>query len=203
MWSMVYGQPGMVAWCLDHGASVIPSDEDWERYGVIQGPRYCDPILDAAAAHGDIATFELLRLKGAPLGQRTLHRAVEVAGFGPKRAEDPEKLSEKQREDRAKHARHMDMVYHLLDVLKLDVNAPDRAPGDTRGMSSAYGTPICYISGSFRPDLETCELTWLLLDRGADPAPALKDAEGHAPFLEDVKAWKSRHSGRGRNCCVQ
>jgi hypothetical protein len=69
-------KPGMVAWCLDHGASVIRSDRNWERHGVVEGPRRCDQILDSAAVQGDIISFELLRLIGAPVGQQTLHRAV-------------------------------------------------------------------------------------------------------------------------------
>jgi hypothetical protein len=157
-------EPGMVAWCLDHGASVIPSDRNWERHGVVEGPRRCDQTLDSAAVQGDIISFELLRLIGAPVGQQTLHRAVKAAAFGHNSAEDPEKDPEKQRENRVDHARHMNIVYHLLNMLKLDVNAPDQAPGDSRGMSSAYRTPICYIPGSFRPDLDSRELTWLLLD---------------------------------------
>lgn len=37
------------------------------------------------------------------------------------------------------------------------------------------------------------ELVWFLLDRGADPKPALVEAKafgGHAAFTEWVEAWK-------------
>jgi hypothetical protein len=196
----------MVAWCLEQGASVTHSDRHWEQHDCVMVTRRCSPILDSVVQGGDIALFEPLRSRGAPVGQQTLHKVVEMAAFGHDGPEDPDKDTKKQREDRAKHARCMNLVRHLLDVLKLD-----GAPGDTRGMSSAHGTPICYIPGVFRPERDSWELTWLLLDRGADPAPALKDAEeyGHAPFPADVEACKARNPGRAvnlegrdRSCCV-
>ena len=108
------------------------------------------------------------------------------------------------------------MIRHLLDVLRLDVNFPDVAPGDMRGRSSAYGTPLCYVVGIGRPDCDARELTWLLLDRGADPRPAIILAEeyDHATFIEyidrsnigkgytDYERYNRREKSK-RLCCVQ
>lgn len=198
----------MVAWCLEHGASVTP---------VPKLPRGRDSVLERAAASASVATFELLRSKGAPLGQRTLHRAVETAAVGHTGSETPENDTEAQRESRAEHTKRMQMVHHLLNVVRLDVNAPDQPPGQRYGMHNAWGTPICYIPGMGMPERDARELTWLLLDRGADPTPALKIAneDGNTTFVGDVDAWKAQNSredqnnrndqnGRDdRSCCVQ
>jgi hypothetical protein len=211
MWSMV-SNTDMIAWCLEHGASVHPNNQEWERYGVTMSARHCDPILESVGGSGNVATYKLLRSKGAPLGQRTLHRAVERAAVGIRAPVDSEVDTEQHRKDRAEYTERMAMVGHLLDVVKVDVDTPDRAPGCTKGMSSAWGTPISYIPGAGMPERDSRELTWLLLDRGADPAPALEVAKemDNTLFAENVEAWKAQNpggpakaKGSGRSCCVQ
>ena len=196
------------AWCLEHGASVKSPPVDSCR---------CRRILEKAANSGaSIATFELLRSRGVPIGRRTLHRAIETAVFGHNGSEDPEKDTREQRESREKYARYMVMIRHLLDVLRLDVNFPDVAPGDMRGRSSAYRTPLCYVVGIGRPDCDARELTWLLPDRGEDPRPAIILAKeyDHATFIEhvdrsntekgytDYERYNRREKSK-RICCVQ
>lgn len=65
--------PDLLAWCLAHGASVdLPS---------VDLPSNTPPVIEIAAAEGTVATLELLRARGASLGQRILHRAVEQAAI--------------------------------------------------------------------------------------------------------------------------
>ncbi|KAK3216571.1 hypothetical protein GRF29_1g205000 [Pseudopithomyces chartarum] len=205
MWLMT-NHADMIVWCLNHGASVLPSYQPWYRFGIEQAPRHCDPILERVANR---EVFEILRAKGAPLGQRVLHKAVQMAAFGHEGRDDPEKGTTKQQRDTARQAERLELVRYLLDDVKLDVNAPDREPGSTKGMSSAWGTPLCYVPGIGRPDLDSRELTWLLLNRGADPVPALEVAKDmdQKSFEADVAAWtrlnpKKAHGG-DRSCCVQ
>ncbi|KAF2129708.1 hypothetical protein P153DRAFT_366220 [Dothidotthia symphoricarpi CBS 119687] len=196
----VTSDDALVKWCLDHGANVSTP----------KGSRSCDPILETCANSGNLASFKLLRSKGAPLGRRTLHKAVEMAAWGHTGSSNPEKDTEQQRQCRTKHAEHIMMVRYLLNVVGLDVNAPDRPPGCKKGMHSAWGTPICYIPGCGMPERDARELTWLLLDRGADPAPALQIAkeDGNAIFAEDVNAWKAQKGSEKEqkpkhSCCLQ
>lgn len=205
MWFMT-SHADMIVSCLDHGASVLPSNLPWDRYGIEQAPRHCDPILEWVA---NPEIFQILRAKGAPLGQRVLHKAVGMAAFGHDGCDDPDKDTENQQSDRAKQTERLEFVRYLLDDVKLDVNAPDREPGSTKGMSSAWGTPLSYVPGIGRPDLDSRELTWLLLYRGADPEPALEVARDmdQKSFQADVAAWtqlnpKKAHSD-DRSCCVQ
>jgi hypothetical protein len=86
MWFMV-SNTDMVAWCLEHGASVHPNNQEWDRYGVMMTARHCKSILESVGGWGNVATYELLRSKGAPLGQCTLHHAVEMAAVGNERTE--------------------------------------------------------------------------------------------------------------------
>ena len=203
MWFMT-SHADMIVWCLNHGASVLPSNQPWDRFGIEQAPRHCIPILEIVANR---KVFEILRAKGAPLGQRVLHKAVGRAAFGHEGSDDPEK--DKQESGRARKAERLEFVRYLLDDVKLDVNAPDREPGSRKGMSSAWGTPLSYVPGIGRPDLDSRELTWLLLDRGADPEPALEVARDHdhKSFQADVAAWMQLNpknaQSRDRGCCVQ
>jgi hypothetical protein len=120
-----------------------------------------------------------------------------------------EKTKRKAKPERAaNYAERMAMVIHLLDIVGLDVNAPDQPPG--RVLPDHEGTPICYVAGSPQPDTDARELTWLLLDRGADPTPAFQAAEvNHNPkFAQYVDEWTAQRGdgskqGIGRNCCVQ
>lgn len=82
MW-LVATDFNMVKWCLEHGASVHPQGQEPFRDGVTKTKdrHECQQILEVVAACGSIATFDLLRSKGAPLGWRPLHVAVESAAY--------------------------------------------------------------------------------------------------------------------------
>ena len=209
MWHFVTDSD-MVAWCLEHGASVYPKDQEALRDDIVTiDQRSCPQILERAAGWATIATFELLRSKGAPLGWRPLHLAVETATYWQVdrgEADRGEKEDEKEKGTKSDHAQRyverMAMVHHLVDVVGLDVNAPDQPPGGR--VPDRNGTPLCYILGSNVLDTDTRELTWFLLDRGADPVPALQVAKltGHPRFADDVEKWTALQGG-GRKCCVQ
>lgn len=197
MWHVVRDHD-MVVWCLDHGASVHVRDRGPDIKDVIWS---CPEILERAAAWASITTFELLRSKGAPLGWRPLHLAVETATFGHDDEAEGEKGGEKK-EAWIDHAERMAMVRHLLDEVKLDVNALDQPLGSR--VPTCAGTPICYIPGSDMLERDNRELTWLLLDHGADPTPAFELARvcQYPQFVEDVEAWKAQQKG-DHKCCVQ
>ncbi|KFY30243.1 hypothetical protein V493_02052 [Pseudogymnoascus sp. VKM F-4281 (FW-2241)] len=189
MW-LVATDYDMVKWCLEHGASVHPRGQELFRDGVTKtkARRECQQILEIVAPHGSIATFDLLRSKGAPLGWRPLHLAVETATY----------FSPSDKNDDVKHIERMAMVHYLLDVVGLDVNAPDQPVG-SKILPMHSGTPICYISDGML-GRDNRELTWLLLDRGADPTDALRFAKSDSDFAEDVKewkAWKEKQGGDG------
>lgn len=194
MWNVVKDYD-LVKWCLEHGASVHPRGQEPFRDGITttKSRGECQQILEKVARCGSIATFELLRSNGAPLGWRSLHFAVETATYGRPGKEGDYSIH---------HDERMAMVRHLLDVVKLNVNAPDQPVG-TRVMPTHSGTPICYIPDSKSLERDTRELTWLLLDRGADPTRALEIAKLYYPkFVEDVKAWRATQGGDCK-CCVQ
>ena len=69
MWQIAENED-MVKWCLDHGASVVP------RISSVASP--VPPILEHVAAHGDIATYKLLRAEEALVG-RSLNFAFAAA----------------------------------------------------------------------------------------------------------------------------
>lgn len=189
MW-LVATDYDMVKWCLEHGASVHPQGQEPFRDGVTKTKdrRECQQILEIVAPHGSIATFDLLRSKGAPLGWRPLHLAVETATY----------FIPSDENDDARHTERMAMVHYLLDVVGLDVNAPDQPVG-SKTLPMHNGTPICYIYDE-RTGRDNRELTWLLLDKGADPTDALRFAKPDSDFAEDVKAWnawKEKQGGDG------
>ena len=219
MW-YIFGNGDMVIWCLEHGASVHPRDQEPLRDDILTlSQRSCPPILEYAASWATVATFELLRATGAPLGWRPLHLAVETAtypyidrdernqqwqGEGEK-AEESEKVKEGVNPANT-YAERMAMVRHLIDVVGLDVNAPDQPPGTSYG--DRRGNPLCYVAttGSMETDLR--ELTWFLLDRGADPSAALVYASawegGNTKFVHAVEEWRVRQAENGSGkCCLQ
>ncbi|PTB42622.1 uncharacterized protein TrAFT101_008288 [Trichoderma asperellum] len=192
LWS-VLRYPDLVEWCLAQGASVyLPGDTPPRNAnGVGETPR--ESLLVCAAKHATVATFELLRERGAPLERRALHEAAEFAAiyalpYGS--AADPAHV--------ALFRERVDMVRHLVDVVGLDVNSQEAWPGKCRG------TPLYYIARrNNRKDAR--EVIWFLLDRGADPdlgstmgdlqiESAIKDAEKHSNtrFLEAVQEWRDR-----------
>lgn len=179
MWHVV-SDDEMVKWCLDHGASVHP-----------RHPQRCAPILEYVAQSGSVQTYSRLLKKGAPPG-RSLHLSVAIATVG-----DPRKEKDKKNQ-----AARMQMVRYLVDKVGLDVNESDQ-PQEGRQLPGRHGTPICYIPGTVG-GMDTRELTWYLLDRGADPTPALKIAEQDYPqFIEDFEAWKVQRKAGESKCCVQ
>jgi len=182
VWSCIHDREKLV-WCLKHGAKLATPGE----------PPYKRPILQKVAEAGDIATFEFLRAKRAPLGPCTLHRAVLMAALGHDGSDDPEKDEEWQRRSRARYVQRMAMVRHLVDTVGLDVNKLD-FPRDTKWLQGEMGTPLEYIVGVGRPDTDARELTWFLLDRGADPDAALAEARkfDHPTFIEWVEGWEAQ-----------
>jgi hypothetical protein len=186
----------MISWCLKHGASLTTMDPDRDWY-------HCPPILGFVAILSTVEEFELLRAEGAPLGWRLLHKAIQTTThYAPKVGEKEREEEKRIYPERAEqYAERIAMVHHLLDVVGIDVNAPDQPSGGQRPMH--YGTPICYIPGSEMPDTDTRELTWLLLNRGADPTPAFKVAElcDYLRFVQYVEDWNAQQGGR-RSCSI-
>ncbi len=192
MWQVVE-KYDMVVWCLNHGADPSP---------IIDRRKHESPILEKVAGYGDVRTFKLLRSQGCPIGERTLHRAVEEAAISSPKYKDPEKETEWDRKDRRSHPERMAMVRYLVDKVCLDVNGSDQIfPGDLRG---CRGQPLCYIAHLSGLDRDTRELTWFLLDRGADPEPGLEEARhyNNAEFVEDIVAWDAKQNKRSI-CSVQ
>ncbi|RDL39488.1 Uncharacterized protein BP5553_03828 [Venustampulla echinocandica] len=159
----------LVRWCLDHGAKVE---------GMYTDPYESPPILDMVACRGMISTFELLRSRGAQLGPRTLHRAVDGASSGG--------------------GIRMAMVKYLVDDLGLDVNTLDTE----EKLPDHWGTPLCYAA---RWHVGHEAVVRFLLERGADPS--IKDIYGnHDAFslagfrknhavVEVLQEWKENHQG--------
>lgn len=196
---LVVQDPDLVRWCVDHGARVdIPEDPPRVNAVGIESrsglPR--PTILGMAATWGSVETFELLRAKGAPLDPRTLHRAVtQATALAPAETTD----------DKMSYAHRMAMLRHLVDVLKLDVNAVHHQLG------SRCSTPLCCVAGRHPTKQDHRELIRFLLDRGADPdlVPAPQDginwpspitcaqSRGNVRFLDAVHEWQTRTKGDG------
>jgi hypothetical protein len=115
--------------------------------------------------------FDLLRSKGGPLGWRPLHLAVETATY----------FIPSNKNNDVKYIERMAMVHYLLDL-----NAPD-LPVGSKTLPMHSGTPNCYIYNE-NQGRDNRELTWLLLDRGADPTDALRFIKPDSNSAEDVKA---------------
>lgn len=181
----------LVKWCLDHGARVNLAEPSAAANAEGTQSRTQRPrptILGAAAASGTVETFELLRARNAPLDRRTLHLAVEKATvLAPKEGSEGSEA----------YIRRMAMVRHLLDAVKLDVNAVSYQVG------SQCTTPLCYpaarnTSQDFR------ELVFLLLDHEAwlrlelDPQAiayymdpmTCAESVNNVQFLQAVKEWE-------------
>lgn len=110
-------------------------------------------MLTIAASYGNVETFELLRAKGAPLDPSPLNRAVEQATrAAPQEGCEP-------------RLTYLNMLRHLVDVVKLDVNAVQQQLG------RPCHTPLCIAAGgdttNYKQDFRP--LIAFLLDRGADP----------------------------------
>lgn len=146
---MVTPYHDLVVWCLDHGARAdIPGVPPHLKANARP------TVLGVAAVDAHVETFELLRARNAPLDPRTLHRAVGNATLVcPQEGSDGLSRSFEVR---------MDMIRHLVDVVKLDVNAVAHIVG------SQTSTPLCLPAS--RPTAQDFRvLVEFLLDRGADP----------------------------------
>jgi hypothetical protein len=228
LWQIV-NDGDAVAWCLEHGASVLPKGqklwpnldinsaeefaEYFNRFPYSSEERsdclyYCPPILELAASQSTIATFELLRSKGAPLGWRVLHKAASTrASMAPLNnsirgqtspatmaSNKGKQLQLLDRQLAHTHQERMAMVQHLVDTLKLDVNARDQPPGWRLG--NFYGRPLHYVAHNSGIKGDCREVTLFLLGRGADPD--LSDTDGGTTpivlgkgnFLDAVHAWR-------------
>lgn len=186
----VLRHPDLVQWCLAQGASVhLPGDTPPRDASGVARQTARESLLVCAAREATVATFELLRARGAPLEQRALHEAAEAAAIcAPPCGSAADALFRER----------VDMVRHLVDVAGLDVNSQEAWPGKCRG------TPLYYIA-SRNNGKDARDVIWFLLDRGADPdlgstmgelqiASANKEAEMHSNtrFLEAVQEWRDR-----------
>jgi len=61
MWYMA-SYTDMITWCLEHGASVLPSDRPWERHGVTMAARHCDPILYRVFKFRKLSSIQVIAL---------------------------------------------------------------------------------------------------------------------------------------------
>lgn len=219
-------------WCLEHGTSVLPRNQkpwplpedldinnsetvkeyfETHQYSAQQRSDvfYCPPILELAASVSTVATFELLRSKGAPLGWRVLHKAVSsTAGIAVTEksireqrspSEEVKQLQLSDREIARTREERMAMVRYLVDTLKVDVNTRDQPPGWM--LSNHWGRPLHYVAHSSRNGGDCKEVTLFLLERGADLE--LLGEQGMAPvamvrkgnFLDVVNEWRLAQTG--------
>ncbi|KAL9629919.1 MAG: hypothetical protein Q9164_006663 [Protoblastenia rupestris] len=159
----------LVNWCLEHGASV-PS------------PPSSSSILESVASIGSVSTFRVLQERGAQLGRRTLHRAVESAAYA----------SQEGREGR------MAMVRFLADEVGCGVNDMDTG----EKIPNFWGTPICYAVHAGEGGDEVVKF---LLERGADPyvkdcwgsfdAFRLAEMVRNERVLRVLREWEMRKGG--------
>jgi len=197
LWEVV-NDGELVTWCLDHGAATIPKDLDLtgedERRNDANG---CPPLLEKAAAQSTVATFELLRSKGAQMGRRALHFAARAAINSGNGGEEQSEMPDKSR---AKlHSERMAMLIHLVDKLGVDPNTLDQPKGWMLG--NHWGTPLCYVALS-NPNWDCTQAVQFLLEKGADPGlvmdPAGWDAVDLATrsknrrFLDLAAEWKEK-----------
>lgn len=129
-----------VQWCLEHGASV---EEDLKADWFM-----CPPLLETVARSGSLNTFRLLQERGAKMGERTLHRAVESAATS---------YGEDLRI-------RMEIVKYLVEDLGIDVNQMDT----NEAVHDRWGTPLCYAAKGY-PYEGGKVVTQYLLEKGADP----------------------------------
>lgn len=192
-----------VAWALNHGALVVPNDFD--AFGPsdrLSSDFYnCRPLLEQAAAHATVATFELLRARGAPLGPCCLHKAVQSATFAysqeARQPQETQRDSQMSDCDRAKTwTERMNMVRHLVDNLGYDVNAGDDLEHG-RQIPGRCGEPIAYVGGVMSGAPDAQELVYFLLDRGAHTSNWATGRQGPPEFVDIVKRWKTHNAHAG------
>ncbi|KAI9668911.1 MAG: hypothetical protein M1829_005223 [Trizodia sp. TS-e1964] len=195
LWGVVH-DGDLVAYGLKNGATTIPKDlhlatED-ER---LTDQCNCPPILDLAASQSTVATFELLRSHGAPLGPLMLHMAAKASFKSGSDSVEVGAESSLLDKDLAKtHSERLAMVVHIVDTLGVDPNAQDQPAGYSLG--NHWGTPLCYVAHS----TPSAEVVQFLLQRGADPDLVIEPAGWSAlelawrfknqRFLDLVENWK-------------
>ena len=143
------------------------------------------PLLESTACVGDIEIFELLRAKGAPMHYGVFPNAVMAANLTAA-------------EGRVWFIKHMEMLRHLLEVVKCDVN--ELSYGSHYASGSTCVNPLCWLACHPRPNganAETEELICFLLDKGGDPDMTME----HKGYLNDdrVLIRSARESARQRH----
>jgi hypothetical protein len=202
LWSVV-GDRELVQWCLDHGADVNPPDHTPPNAMSLR-----KPLLEDAAWSGNMETFELLRARGAPMHYGVFPNAVMAANL-------------KAVNNRAAFPQQMDMLRHLLGVVKCDVN--EMTYGAHYESGSVCVNPLCWIACHPRPNDTTAEMEELicfLLDNGGDPDLTMEHRgfsrdddvtirsasesarQGHSHFfLKIVEEWEANHRIKAlKNC---
>lgn len=206
LWGVVLiGDGDLVQWCLNHGATAIPRDlgleSDEDRWKDEIG---CPAVLEFAARTCTVATFETLRLSGAPLGRRTLHFAAKAAVKVREEGEERQNISDKER---AKlHSERINMVVYIVEELGVDPNALDQPVGWMLG--NHWGTPLCYVTQS-NPNWDSSEVVLYLLKKGANPFQKTEPYAGgghsafdlaqrarNQQFIDIVNNWKEKSEKR-------
>ena len=180
----------LVKWCLDHGVDVDLADDTPEG-----AKKHRKPILEVAAAEGNIDAFELLRASGAPLDLHhgVLPSTVMVATRG---------VPETGESHSASFSRMLDLIRHLVDVVECDVNSI--SSGTYYGSGSHCSTPLCWVACHTNSD-GVRDLVRLLLDRGGDldlagpllwgpQVPSAREGaqqRPNLPLLEAVAEWEA------------
>lgn len=202
-YKQVLAKENIVHWLVEHGAELNRGQEDYLMFA-------CPPpLLETAAQWASVPTFKYLKEKGAKLGRRTLHLAVEMAAS---RKSDPEATPDWKGFDMTKpganiRLRMREMLPYLVDELKLDINADDFVFEDKCGMKKQeisrppghYGTPLCYAVG----DSSGIKVVEWLLRKGADPKwvgdddisvrAMAKARTGTEKVLDVLNAWETQH----------
>lgn len=186
----VISDTDLVRWYLDHGADVDPADDTPEG-----AKKQRKPILEVAAAEGNIEAFELLRASGAPLDfhHGVLPSAVMTACYDIPEANGAPSTS---------FSRVLEMIRHLIDLIGCDVNSVSY--GTYYGSGSHCITPLCWAACHTRSD-GVRDLVRILLDRGGDldlagpvlwgsQVPSAREGaqkRQNIHFLEAVAEWEA------------
>ena len=189
--------PDLVRWCLDHGAEVDVQDEPAPvtADGITSRTRRSLPkILGMAVSCGTKESFDMLRARGAPSDALSLHYAVDRATHSaPKEGSDTNEW----------YTRDMDMTRHLVEDLKLDVNAVKHQ------LNTMCTTPLCIVARGAGTKRDYRELVFYLLDNGADLNLDGGTHSGHhypnpvdcaksfwnENFLQCVEEWNAHRTG--------
>lgn len=187
-----------VHWALDHGAETVPKGRDVSTDDA-QATRdriHCRPLLEYAAAGATVEIFDLLQARGAVLGPSCLHRAVQSASESSNQERQSRDRSQRSPTSTSRapstqsFGERMAMVRHLVNDLRLNVNAYDDDPP----FPMIRGTPLEFLAGPYSPEPVARELLWFLLDSAADPAPAIAQARSceRYDFIRDIESWDNQ-----------